>query len=262
MTTLQAPGRTALPGQQGPRAPWTGLLAAEWTKIRSVRSTVWSLLAFVIVAIGFSTLLALVVSNTWNHPGSSSGHAQILADPTGFIFGAGFGLGQLALGVLGVMPGRIPMLVAKVVVFGVLTLVVSAVTVFAVFFIGSTILHSHVVVTLSQPGVTRSVLGGIAYLTMVGLFAMAVGGLIRHTAGAIAAVVGLILVVPPLIGLIPGTIAAHVHAYLPTVAGSLIGQTAQQPGDLLSPWQGFGVFCAWTVVLLVACGWLLKERDA
>jgi ABC-2 type transport system permease protein len=280
MTTLQAPGPATLPPGQDTRAPWTGLLASEWTKIRSVRSTVWSLVAFMVVAIGFSTLIAIVVSNNWNAPGPHPAHAQILADPTGAIFGAGFGLGQLALGVLGVIvitseytsgairssllavPTRISMLVAKAVVFAVFSLVVSAVTVFAVFFITTTIYHPDFVVTLGQPGVTRAVLGGIGYLIVVGLFAMAIGGLIRHTAGAIATVVGLILVVPPLVDLIPGTIAAHVHAYLPTVAGALIGQTTQQSGDLLSPWQGFGVFCAWTAVLLIACGWLLKKRDA
>ncbi|MCW2935620.1 MAG: hypothetical protein JWM19_6582, partial [Actinomycetia bacterium] len=75
-------------------------------------------------------------------------------------------------------------------------------------------------------------------------------------------VIGLILVVPPLVSLIPSTIGAHVHAYLPTTAGVLIGQTAQQSGDLLSPWQGFGVFCLWVAVLLVADGWLLVRRDA
>jgi ABC-2 type transport system permease protein len=91
---------------------------------------------------------------------------------------------------------------------------------------------------------------------------LAIGGLIRHTAGAIATVIGLILVVPPLVSLIPSTIGAHIHAYLPTTAGVLIGQTAQQSGDLLSPWQGFGVFCLWVAVLLTACGWLLVGRDA
>jgi ABC-2 type transport system permease protein len=148
------------------------------------------------------------------------------------------------------------------VVFAALTLVVSAVTVFAVFFIGSAILHPHVVVTLGQPGVLRATIGGVLYLTVVGLLALAIGGLIRHTAGAIATVVGLMIVIPPLVDLIPGTIAAHVHAYLPTVAGTYIGQTAQQSGDLLSPWQGLAVSCAWTAVLLVACGVLLRERDA
>ena len=97
---------------------------------------------------------------------------------------------------------------------------------------------------------------------MLGLFSLAIGGLIRHTAGAIATVIALVLVVPPLISLIPGTIANHVHGYLPTIAGQLVAQTSQQSGDVLSPWQGFGVFCLWTVVLLGACGYLLIHRDA
>jgi ABC-type transport system involved in multi-copper enzyme maturation permease subunit len=80
--------------------------------------------------------------------------------------------------------------------------------------------------------------------------------------GAIATVIALVLVVPPLVSLIPGTIANHVHGYLPTIAGQLVAQTSQQPADVLSPWQGFGVFCLWTVVLLSACAYLLVRRDA
>jgi ABC-2 type transport system permease protein len=257
-----------------------GLLTAEWTKIRSVRSTVWSLLAFVVVAIGFSTLVATVIAHSWNSPGNHPNHVTLLTDPTAVIFGAGFGIGQLAICVLGVIvisgeystgairasllavPRRIPMLAAKAAVFALLDLVVSAITVFAVFFISTAILRSHVSITLSQPGVTRACLGGVLYLTVLGLFALAVGGLIRHTAGAIATVIALVLVVPPLISLIPGTIANHVHGYLPTIAGQLVAQTSQQPADVLSPWQGFGVFCLWTAVLLTACGWLLLRRDA
>jgi ABC-2 type transport system permease protein len=259
---------------------WPGLLRSEWTKIRSVRSTVWSLIAFVVVAIGFSTLIALVISNTWNSPGSHGGHVQLHTDPTSVLYGAGFGFGQLALCVLGVIvitseystgairssllavPRRLPMLAAKVVVFAVLELVVSAITVFAVFFISTSILHSHITITLGQPGVLRATIGGILYLIVLGLFAMAIGGLIRHTAGAIATVIGLVLVVPPLIGLIPGTIANHIHGYFPTVAGQLVGQTIQESGDVLSPWQGFGVFCVWTAVLLAGCAVLLTRRDA
>jgi ABC-2 type transport system permease protein len=257
-----------------------GLLAAEWTKIRSVRSTVWSLLAFVVVAIGFSTLVAIVINNNWDRPGPHPNQITLHTDPTALIFGAGFGIGQLAICVLGVIvisseyttgairssllavPRRIPMLAAKAVVFAVLDLVCSAITVFAVFFITTSILRNHVSITLSQPGVTRAVIGAILYLTVLGLFALAVGGLIRHTAGAIATVIALVIVVPPLITLIPGTIANHVHGYLPTIAGQLIAQTAQQPADVLSPWQGFGVFCLWTAVLLALCGWLLIRRDA
>jgi ABC-type transport system involved in multi-copper enzyme maturation permease subunit len=110
--------------------------------------------------------------------------------------------------------------------------------------------------------VTRAVIGSGLYLTVLGLFALAIGSLIRHTAGAITTVIGLVLVIFPLTGLLPGSWGAHVHAYLPTVAGQLITADQQTPGQLLSPWQGFGVFCAWTVLLLAAGGYLLKRRDA
>jgi len=257
-----------------------GLLRAEWTKIRSVRSTLWSLLAFVVVAIGFSVLIATVISHDWNAPGNHPNHERLLSDPTAVIFGAGLGLGQLALCVLGVIvisseystgairasllavPRRVPVLVAKSVVFALLDLVVSAITVFVTFFLTTAILHSHIPISLGQPNVTRAVIGAILYLTVLGLFAMAIGGLIRHTAGGISIVIASVIVVPPLIGLIPGTIANHIHGYWPTVAGELVAQTSQQPGDVLSGWQGFGVFCAWTALLLAACGWLLVRRDA
>jgi ABC-2 type transport system permease protein len=264
------------------RRSWLGLglLQAEWTKVRSVPSTVWSLLAFVVVAVGFSTLTAAVISHDWNTPGVHPNHARLVTNPTAVIFGAGLGLGQLAICVLGAIvitseyssgsirasllavPNRIPMLAAKALVFTAIDFVVSAITVFAVFFVTTAILRSHISITLSQPGVTKAVIGAILYLTVLGLFALAVGGLIRHTAGSIGILVATVIVVPPLVSLIPGTIANHIHGYLPTVAGELIAQTSQQPGDVLSGWQGFGVFCLWTVVLLAACGWLLMRRDA
>jgi ABC-2 type transport system permease protein len=256
------------------------LMRAEWTKLRSVQSTVWSMVAFVVVAIGFSTLVSAVVANNWDKPGNHPNHITLINDPTALIFGAGFGIGQLAICVLGVIvitseystgairssllavPHRLSMLAAKAAVWAALDLLASAITVFAVFFITTAILHSHVPISLGGPGVTKAVIGAILYLTVLGLFALAIGGLIRHTAGAIATVIGLVIVVPPLVGLIPGTIANHVHGYLPTTAGVLVAQTSQQPADVLSGWQGFGVFCIWTVVLLAACGWLLVQRDA
>jgi ABC-2 type transport system permease protein len=283
MTAAQAPNAPAL-GTAHPAGPsplgFGRLMLAEWTKIRSVQSTVWSLLAFVVVSVGFSTLVAAVIEHDWNAPGNHPNHARLITDPTALIFGAGFGLGQLAVCVLGVIvitseyssgairasllavPHRISWLAAKAVVFALIDCVLSAITVFAVFFITTGILHSHVDITLSQPGVTRATVGAILYLTVLGLFALAIGGLIRHTAGAIASVIALVIVVPPLVTLIPGTIANHIHGYLPTVAGELITQTSQQSGDVLSAWQGFGVFCLWTAALLIACGWLLVRRDA
>jgi ABC-2 type transport system permease protein len=286
MTAAQAPSAPALgpvhPGATAGPSPlgFGRLMRAEWTKIRSVQSTMWSLVAFVVVAVGFSTLIAAVIAHNWNTPGNHPNHARLVTDPTMLIFGAAFGLGQLAICVLGAIvitseyssgairasllavPHRIPWLAAKAVVFALIDCVLSAITVFAVFYITAGILHSHVSISLSQPNVLRATIGAILYLTVLGLFALAIGGLIRHTAGAVSTVIGMVLVVPILVSLIPGTIANHVHGYLPTVAGELITQSSQQPGDVLSAWQGFGVFCLWTAALLVACGWLLVRRDA
>ncbi len=269
---------TADPASGDP--PGLRLLHAEWTKIRSVRSTVWSLAIFAVVAIGLSYLIAAVISHDWNAPGNHPNHATLISNPTAVIFGAGMGLGQLAICVLGVIvisseytsgairasllavPRRIPMLAAKAAVFAALVFVVGAITTFVTFFLTTAVLRSHISITLGQPGMTKAIIGGVLYLTVLGLFAMSIGGLIRHTAGAIAIVIAVVIVVPPLVSLIPGTIANHVHGYLPTVAGPLVAQTSQQPGDVLSGWQGFGVFCAWTAVLLAICGWLLVRRDA
>ena len=107
-------------------------------------------------------------------------------------------------------------------------------------------MHSHFPVALSQPNVTRAVIGSGLYLTVLGLFALAIGSLIRHTAGAITTVIGLVLVIFNLTGLLPYSWGAHIHAYMPTVAGVLITQDKEQAGQLLTAWQGFGVFCAWT----------------
>jgi ABC-2 type transport system permease protein len=283
MTATQAPSVPA-PGEAigaGSNPFGFGrVMRSEWTKIRSVRSTLWSLLAFVVVAIGFSTLISIVIAHDWNSPGNHPNHAPLINDPTSVIFGAGIGLGQLAICVLGVMvmtseyttgmirssllavPHRLQMLAAKGIVFALLDVVVSAITVFVVFFLTTAILHKDIVINLSQPGMVRAVIGAILYLTVLGLFSLAVGGLIRHTAGAIATVIALVIVVPPLISLIPGTIANHIHGYLPTVAGQLVAQTREQSGDVLSGWQGFGVFCAWTAILLAGCAVLLARRDA
>ncbi|MFL6117474.1 MAG: ABC transporter permease subunit, partial [Catenulispora sp.] len=194
--------------------------------------------------------------------------------------GAGFVLGQLAICVLGVMvvtseystgmirasllavPKRTPMLAAKGLVFAVVTFVIGEIVSFGAFLIGAPILHSKVRVSLGDHGVPRALIGAGLYLMMLGLFALAIGALIRHTAGAITAVIAFVEVLSPLAQLLPGSLGKHVHAYLPTEAGHLIAQSVQGPKDLLSPWQGYGVFCLWTAVLLVVAGWLLKRRDA
>ena len=259
---------------------FAGLLLAEWTKIRSVRSTVWTLLMFVVLTVGLTAGLTALVVSSWGKRGSGGGEVAIIADPVGFILGAGIGLGQLTICVLGVLvitseystgmirasllavPRRIPMLAAKLVVFAVLLIVLSEIVAFGSFFLGSLLLHSKVPVSLSDAGVTRAVVGAGMFLTVLGLFAVAIGGLIRHTAGAIATVIGAVLVVPILTSFLPGSWGRHINGYLPEQAGSMIYQAHQRAAQVLTPWQGFGVFCLWTAVLLAAAGYLLVRRDA
>jgi ABC-2 type transport system permease protein len=278
-TTSVAPARGPS-GSAGRRAGFVNLMRAEWTKIRSVRSTVWTLAAFIVVTIGITALLTWLTESHWTGPRAADRDASILADPVGFIMGAGVGLGQLAICVLGALvitseystgvirasllavPRRIPVLAAKAAVFAVLVLVVTEIVAFCSFFIGSAILHAHVAVSLSDSGVARAVAGAGLYLTVLGLLALSIGTLIRHTAGAISAIIGIVLVLPILSGLLPGNWGAHINAYLPEQAGTLITHTHEVSGDLLSPWQGFGVLCLWAALLFAAGAFLLQRRDA
>lgn len=261
------------------KAGFGRLMLAEWTKIRSVRSTVWSLILLIVLDLGFTALLTSLTVSQWKNANPSD-RASLMADPTSTILGSGFFLSQLTICVLGVMvvaseystgmirasllavPKRLPMLAAKSVVFGLLILVLGIAVSFVSFFIGAAILHSKAPVELGDPGVLRAVIGGGLYLAMLGLFALALGSIIRHTAAGITGVIGFVLVLAPLAALLPGKLGDHIHAYLPSEAGHLVAQAHQAPNDLLTPWQGYGVFTIWTAGLLVVAAILLKRRDA
>jgi len=254
------------------------LLRSEWTKIRSVRSTLWSLLLTVIAAVGLNTLIVSLAIASWATTSPATKH-EYLADPTGFL-AAALGIAQIPLCVLAVMviaseystgmirssllavPRRIPMLAAKATVIGSLALAVGETVAFASFLIAQRIIGSRLPESLGDPATTRAVIGVGLYLAVLALFAFAVGAIIRHTAGAITAVIGLTLVARALGGLLPGTVGQHIDAYLPGNAGLLITHTHQAATDLLSPWQGFGVFCLWTTALFVVAGLMLSWRDA
>jgi ABC-2 type transport system permease protein len=268
-------------GQPARRQGFGHLMLAEWTKIRSVRSTTWTLILFVIITVGFTALITWVTIANWNGLHAAARDARAISDPTSIIFGASIYLGQLTICVLGALvittqystgvirasllavPKRLPMLAAKIAVFGVLIFVLAEIVAFCSLFVGSAILHSRVSVSLSGPGVLRATLGAGLYLTMFGLFAMAIGALVRHTAGAISIAIGVAFVLPILAGLLPDTsFFNHLNAYLPQQAGSLIYQVHPASGQLLSGWEGFGVLGIWTVVLMAAAAWLLDRRDA
>jgi ABC-type transport system involved in multi-copper enzyme maturation permease subunit len=277
--TAQVSPTVVEPGRQ---AGFGRLMLAEWTKLRSVRSTTWTLILFVIITIGFTALITWVTVANWNGPHAAERDVRAIADPTSIIFGVSVYLGQLTISVLGVLvitteystgvirasllavPKRLPMLLAKIVVFAALTVVLAEIVAFGSFFVGSAILHSRVPVALSESGVLRATIGAGLYLTVFGLLALGIGTLVRHTAGAISIAVGAAFVLPILGALLPNTsFFNHLVGYLPEQAGSLVFLVHPTGNQVvLSPWQGFGVLCVWTALLLGAGAYLLRRRDA
>ena len=271
--------RPAVPLPPTRPAGLTGAIRSEWTKLRSVRSTGFSLLAMAAISLGLMSLIAWATMNRWTSidPGERLGLAQ---RPLELVLIRPIFVSQLVVAVLGVMvisaeyttgmirstlqsqPRRLTVLAAKVIVFAALMLVVGELLSFAAFFLGRSIISSHVPVSLSDPGVTRSVIGAGLYLALLGLFALASGTILRHTAGAITAVVGTVLILSNLTALLPDSWGHHINAWMPTNAGALIMQPQQAPTDLLSPWQGLAVFAGWTALLLIIAGVLFERRDA
>jgi ABC-type transport system involved in multi-copper enzyme maturation permease subunit len=251
-------------------------LASEATKLRSVRSTVWTLLVTVVATVGIGALITAARVSRWNE---LSPRERFSIDPTTVSLRGVF-LAQLAIGVLGVLvisseystgmirttlaavPRRPVVLFAKAVTFTIVAFVVATASCFVAFFIGQSILSSkHANVTLSDPGVLRAVFGAATYLTLVGLLGLGLGTLLRRTAGAIATLFGLVLVLPALTEALPSPWDTDVGKLLPINAGRAL--FAVRPStDLLSPGQGLLVLLATVGVVLALATVALTRRDA
>ena len=263
-----------------PRLPHTGrvtqwhVFRSEWTKLRSVRSTRWSLLTAVAFTIGIAALACAVVSHHWPHLSAQDRRDFHPLEPNL----AGVQLAQLALGVLGVLvitaeystgmirasmtavPRRLPVLWGKAVVYGLVTLVLTVPSVLVAFVIGQSIFSGrHINVGFTDPHVARAVIGAALYLTVVGLFGLGLGAIVRNTAGGIATFAGLMFVLPPLMNVLPTSWNNAASPYLPLQAGEAIMSTT--PGNHLAPWTGLGLLCAYTAVAFAIAAVLLVRRD-
>lgn len=259
---------------------FSGLLRSEWTKLRTVRSTLWSLVATVVAVVGIGAIATAVTGAHWQ----TNLADHIGFDPTRRSL-AGLFLGQMAIGVLGVLavsaeystgtiratlaaaPRRPEVLAAKVVVFGAVALVVSEVLSFAAFFLGQALLHPAPSATIGQPGVARAVVGTGLSLAVLGLFALGLGTILRHTAGSIFAYVGVLLVFPLILQAFPTSLQHALLRYMPLLITQNMAGTHADVRDfggapLFGAWAGFGVLVAYTVALLVVGGVLLQRRDA
>jgi ABC-2 type transport system permease protein len=277
MTTAALPAtparvRAVPPVSRRPGLP--GALRSELTKILSVRSTYWTLLAQAVASVGWAVLYC---AGTVSH-GASTGFNATEASLTGQV-----ALGELIIVVLGalvitseystrmirtslaVMPRRGVLYAAKAMVFAALTLTISLVTSFVDFFVGQAILSSkHYNATLGQPGVLRAIFLSAAIVVVFGLLAYGAGAIIRHTAGAITAILGVIFLIPLLAQALPNSWFADLQRWLPG-GGALEPIARSTPpisAHLFSAWGEFAVFSGYAAVLLAIGAWLFIRRDA
>lgn len=274
MTTTAQPPVSAY--ADAPGGGFLSVVRSEWTKLRTVRSTYWSVLAALVLAIGLGAAISAAAASAY-HTLSPSDRATF--DPTAASL-TGLFFAQLALGVVGVLalsaeyssgmirttfcavPRRGRVLAAKAIVVGVGGFVVGIIATVVSFLLGQLIFSSkHLNVSFSDPGVARAVIGGALYVTVLVLFSLGLAAILRNTAGAITAVVGLVFVLPPVTAALPTRWQDDLARYLPANAGSSILNVTPQSHSL-SPWAGFGVFCVWALVALGIGVLLLIRRDS
>lgn len=253
----------------------TQVLQSEWTKVRTVRSTLWTLASALVVTVGLGMLLSLVVKSTFDS--ALSEQEQQTFDPTATSF-SGLVLGQLAMIAFGVLvvsseystgmiraslaavPRRGVLMAAKTVVSTALVLVVGMATSFLSFLVSQSVL-GDLGTSLGEPGVLRAVFGGGLYMTLMALFAMGVTWMLRSPLLAFGILMPFFFLISNILGVVEAT--RKVGQYLPDQAGSMIMSVVENGADRpYGPWGGLLIMVAWVVAALVGGYLVLKRRDA
>lgn len=249
------------------------VLRSEWTKLYSLRSTRWSLLVAAVITIGFPLLFATILV-TRNHPEHGHHHSPIE------VASAGVNISQLAIAVLGVLlitgeystgmiratftavPKRLPVLWAKLTVYAIVSFLLMLPCVLIAFFASQAILdHKHFLqISFSHAGVARAVFGGAVYLMLVGAFALALGAIIRNTAGGISAFAAVFFVIPPLLNVLPANWNNAIAPWLPDSAARAVFQLTHDSHSL-DPAPGAALFCGYTAFAITIAAVLLLRRD-
>jgi hypothetical protein len=249
---------------------------SEWTKLHSLRSTRWSLLVATVLCIGFPILFAAVTANRW---GTMNAHERADRNPMD-IATAGVNVAQLAIAVLGVLmitgeyttgmirasftavPKRLPVLWAKTGVYAVVAFLLMLPAVLIAFFASQAILDSKGIlqISFSHPGVARTVIGGAVYLTLVGVFALGLGAILRNTAGGIATFAAIFFVIPPLLNILPTSWQNAINAYLPSESARSIFQLTHDTHSL-APGPGLALFAGYIALTYLIAAVLLVRRD-
>ncbi|GAA2060538.1 hypothetical protein GCM10009839_84090 [Catenulispora yoronensis] len=255
------------------KASFGAALHSEWTKIRSVRSTFWTLLVTMAITIGLGALFAFGavqhISPGDRVDGDWPAHAM-----------SGLFLGQLVIVVFGAMaitaeystgmirtsltsqPRRATLFWAKTLIVTLVSLAVGLICSFSSFVIASAIYSGHDIhMSLSDGDTLRAVYGGGLYLAVSALLAFGLGAVLRHTAGAITTAVGLLFVLWILVAFLPSSWRTDIAKWVPFNAGMQI-ITTQPTDDMLAPWTGFAVFAGYAVAAIVLGAIVMRNKDA
>ncbi len=268
---LGAPAQGMSSGVTLPR-----LIRSEWTKLWSLRSTRWTLFFACLSMAGLGPLIAVITMARWSH---MSAIQRLTLDPIERSLG-GYHLAQLAIGVLGVLvisgeystgmirsslmaaPKRLPVLWAKILVFSSVAFVLMVITALIGYLASQAIFtQQHVNVPLSHAPAFRVLIGTVLFMTVTGVLCVALGTIVRSTAGGISAYVGIMFVLPGLADILPTGLSNAINPYLPSNAGGSVTSVFQQ-AHTFSAWGGFALFCGYTVVAVVVAAYLLRTRDA
>ncbi|PSM38318.1 ABC transporter permease [Streptomyces dioscori] len=253
----------------------TQVLRSEWTKIRSVASTLWTLSLAAVVTVVLGVLISLLSKNEFD---KMSAKDRLSFDPT-YISFAGMSLGQLAMIVFGVLvvsneystgmirtslsavPQRGTFLFSKMAVATGLAFLVGLVTSFVAFFLGQAMLGSHKA-AIGDPGVLRAVIGGGLYMTLIAVFSMGVATMLRSPMLSLGILMPFFFLISAILGNVSAT--KKIGQFLPDQAGSKIMQVVTPIDDDVpyGPWGGLGIMVLWVVVAVIGGYVLLKRRDA
>jgi ABC-2 type transport system permease protein len=247
-------------------AAFSAVLAAEWTKLRSVRSLVWTLVAMAAVVPVFAVFVGLTGSLQSDDTilgGSLTGSvaAQMVAAALGVLVITSEYGSNMIHSTFAAIPRRNTVLAAKATVMASVLFVIALASCFIAFQIGSLWLSSD---TYSTGELMPALLGIGLCFSATGVLGLAVGGLLRNSAGAISSVIGFMLL-PALVGPLLGDLQRWLTGASPTSALERLTQTSDATPEVvgsIGPWAGLWVLCAYALVLLLVAGMRLKRRDA
>jgi ABC-2 type transport system permease protein len=279
MTSLTL-SRTAAGSALTRREMFTRTVRSEFTKIRSVRSTSWSLALMVLASTAWCVAYCLGTVHNW--PNMSAQDRAGFDPVQSSVIGVAL-LGQLVIVVFGAlmftseystgsirtsltaMPRRPVLYGAKLAVFAAVSLAVALVASFGMFFLGEALLGStHGAVSLAHPGVLRSVIITALYAEVCGLIAFGIGALTRNTAAALVISYGGLTLLPQLLKAMPTSVYHALVAWVPggDAVSVMTSPSGSRPPHMFSAWGELAVFAAYAAILLIAGAVQFRTRDA